>query len=106
MDERHQLVLATCPTDDVAKKIAHALIEKKLAACVNILPNITSVYRWENEITCDSEVQLIIKTTADKFIELSAMIKHLHPYTTPEIIALNIQQGNQKYLNWIADSMK
>jgi periplasmic divalent cation tolerance protein len=71
-----------------------------------MLPKVTSVYRWENELMCDNEVQLFIKTSADKFIELSAIIKRLHPYTTPEIIALNIQQGDINYLNWITESLK
>jgi periplasmic divalent cation tolerance protein len=104
--EQYQLVLSTCPNDEVAKEIAYALIEHKVAACVNILPNITSVYRWENKISCDREVQLLIKTTADKFTELSVMINNLHPYTTSEIIALNIQQGDKNYLNWITESLK
>tara|TARA_B110000881_G_scaffold219593_1_gene241937 strand:+ start:237 stop:557 length:321 start_codon:yes stop_codon:yes gene_type:complete len=106
MTEQYQLVLSTCPTNDIAKKIAHALIEQRLAACVNILPNITSVYWWENEVVCENEVQLLIKTTTDKYSDVSAEIARLHPYTTPEIIALNIQHGDKNYLNWITESLK
>jgi len=106
MTAQYQLVLSTCPTNDIAKKIAHTLIQQRLAGCVNILPNITSVYCWKNEVVCDNEVQLLIKTTPDKYSDVAAVIACLHPYTTPEIIALNIQQGDKNYLNWITESLK
>jgi periplasmic divalent cation tolerance protein len=106
MVKQYQLVLSTCPDDATAIEVAHALIEKKLAACVNILPNVTSVYSWEGDIMNENEVQLLIKITSDQFIDVSAMITSLHPYTTPEIIALNIQQGDKNYLNWITESLK
>ncbi|MEI6894855.1 MAG: divalent-cation tolerance protein CutA [Colwellia sp.] len=102
----YQLVLTTCPDDTVARQIAQHLVTKKLAACVNIIPNITSVYCWKNELQCDNEVQLIIKTSAAKFTELEKEINQLHPYDVVEIIALNIQQGDKHYLNWITHSLK
>lgn len=101
-----QLVLATCPDDQVAKVIAKHLVNEKLAACVNILPNITSVYHWQNEVHCDNEVQLLIKTTSNKFTQLNARINELHPYDVVEVIALNIQQGDNNYLNWIREYLK
>lgn len=101
-----QLILTTCPNEEVAKEIAKHLVTEKLAACVNILPNITSVYQWENELQCDNETQLLIKTQSDKFTRLSERINELHPYDVVEVIALNIQQGDKHYLNWIQDYLK
>ena len=102
----YQLVLTTCPDETVAQNIAKHLVTEKLAACVNIIANITSVYRWENEIQCDNEVQLLIKTKADIFGALNKRINQLHPYDVVEVIALNIQQGDKHYLNWISNSLK
>lgn len=101
-----QLVLTTCPDEQVAKNIAQHLVTEKLAACVNIMPNITSVYHWQDEIQCDNEVQLLIKTDSEKFARLNAQINALHPYDVVEVIALNIQQGDNHYLNWIREYLK
>lgn len=101
-----QVVLSICPNQEVAKRIAKALIKDKLAACVNIIPQLTSVYCWQDEIIEDEEVQLLIKTTSANFLSISEKIKTLHPYELPEIISLNIQQGDNQYLNWIKDSVK
>jgi periplasmic divalent cation tolerance protein len=98
-----QLVLTTCPTEQVAKVIAEHLINEKLAACVNILPNITSIYSWQNEVQYDNEIQLLIKTTSNKFTQMNARINELHPYDVVEVIALNIQQGDNHYLYWIRE---
>jgi periplasmic divalent cation tolerance protein len=102
----YQLVLTTCPDETVAKNIAQHLVTEKLAVCVNIVPNITSVYSWQGELHCDSEVQLLIKTNETKFLMLNDRINELHPYDVVEIIALNIQQGDKHYLNWITNSLK
>jgi len=102
----YQLVLTTCPNEQVAKTIAQQLVQEKLAACVNIAPNLLSVYRWENKIQCDNEVQLFIKTSSEKFTLLNARINELHPYDVVEVIALNIQQGDKHYLNWITKSLQ
>lgn len=101
-----QLVLTTCPTEQVAKKIAEQLVKEKLAACVNIIPNITSIYSWENELQCETEIQLVIKTTSEKFTRLNDRINELHPYDVVEVIALNIQQGDNHYINWIREYLK
>ena len=101
-----QLVLTTCPNDQVAKEIAEHLIREKLAACVNILPNITSIYQWQDELQYDNETQLLIKTHSDKFTLLNERINQLHPYEVVEVIALNIQQGDKHYLTWIQDYLK
>lgn len=100
------VALCTCPTPATAENIAQQIVKDKLAACVNILPNITSVYCWQEEIVSEKEVQLLIKTKATCFDALSDRIKQLHPYDTPEVIALNIQQGDHQYLNWINESLK
>ncbi len=102
----YQVVLCTCPNSQNAKEIAKSLVQKKYAACVNIIPNIISVYRWQDNIECDDEIQLVIKTTKDKFKAVSNEIKRLHPYDTPEVIAMSIQQGDEDYLNWIKESLK
>lgn len=102
----YQLVLTTCPNQSVAKDIAKHLVTEKLAACVNIIDNITSVYSWQDKLQCDNEVQLLIKTEEQKFAALNQRINHLHPYDVVEVIALNIQQGDKQYLNWISNSLK
>lgn len=102
----YQIVLCTCPSMDIAKQLATHLVTEKLAACVNIMPQVTSIYQWQGEIQQDSEFQLIIKTTANNFNALSDAISQLHPYDVPEIIAVDIVNGNQPYLNWISESLK
>jgi periplasmic divalent cation tolerance protein len=102
----YQLVFTTCPNEEVAKIIATCLVSERLAACVNIVPNITSIYSWEDKIQCDTEVQLLIKTTKSKFAKVKTKVNELHPYDVVEIIALNIQQGDTDYLNWISNSLK
>jgi len=101
-----QLVLTTCPNIDIAKTIAQHLVKEKLAACVNILPNITSIYHWQDELQCDEEAQLLIKTNSENFALLNDRINELHPFDVVEVIALNIQQGDKHYLNWICEYLK
>jgi len=101
-----QLILSTCPNKEVAHNIAQQLVTEGLAACVNMIPNVSSVYIWQGNLQCDEEVQLIIKTSSAKFDQLSARINELHPYDVVEVIALNIQQGDTHYLNWINESLK
>lgn len=102
----HQVVITNCPNNEVAQRIAKKLVTEKLAACVNIVPNITSVYEWQGELQQDNEVMLIIKTKSSLFTQLKQKIEQLHPYDVAEIIALDIQQGNELYLNWISDTVK
>ena len=102
----YQVILCTCPNLEIAQTIATQLVEKKLAACVNMIPNVTSVYRWQENVVSDTEVQLLIKSETKYFDLLNDKIKQLHPYETPEVIALNIQQGDRHYLNWITESLK
>ncbi len=99
-------MLTTCPDETVARNIAQYLVTEKLAACVNIVSNINSIYCWQDELHCDTEVQLLIKTDDSKFEALNDRINQLHPYDVVEVIALNIQQGDKHYLNWITNSLK
>jgi periplasmic divalent cation tolerance protein len=99
------LVLVTAPNEDEARRIANALVEERLAACVNIVGAIESVYRWEGQVTTDSETLLIIKTTDEKYEELEQRVKELHSYSTPEVIAFKIERGSAEYLSWLQDSV-
>jgi periplasmic divalent cation tolerance protein len=101
----HELVVfVTTSNDQEAASIADALVSERLAACVNILGAIESVYRWEGKITRDREVLMIIKTTAERYPELELRIKELHSYSTPEVVALKIERGSADYLTWIWES--
>ena len=100
------LVIVTAPDNMSARKIASALLERKIAACVNISPSWTSIYRWEGDVQEDVEVLMFIKSKADYLkSQLIPCIQELHPYDLPEIIAVPINDGEPKYLAWIADSI-
>lgn len=92
----------TCPNDDAAARIAAALVEERLAACVNALPGVRSTYRWKGETCRDDEVLLLIKTTRERFEALRARIVALHPYELPAVIAVEVAAGHAPYLDWIA----
>ena len=97
-----RLVLVTAPDSDTAEQIAKTLLEKGLAACVNIFSGLRSIYRWEGKIQDDTEVLLMIKTRADLIKKhLIPIVQKLHPYQVPEIIALPVVGGGQSYLDWI-----
>ena len=101
MSTDYQIILCTCPDKDTAENIASLLVEANLAACVSILPNITSVYRWEGQIEHAEELLLIIKTRQEAYLALENIIKRHHPYEIPEIIALPIERGLPDYLHWM-----
>jgi periplasmic divalent cation tolerance protein len=96
------LVLNTAETHEQAEKIAAALVENGEAACVNIIPGIRSIYRWEGKVCNEAEFLLLIKSRVEKFEAIRARIKSLHSYAVPEIIALPIHMGDEAYLNWLA----
>lgn len=99
MDNSPLLVLATCP-EEVAEEIAKTLVEDRHAACVNILPGVQSVYRWNGELQRDSERLLLAKTVKESYRGLEETIQRLHPYELPEIIAVPIVAGLSDYLHW------
>lgn len=93
--------LVTVGKIEEGKEIARALVENKLAACVNIIQNITSIYEWKGKIESDNEHLLFIKTSEEKCDLLIQKIQELHSYETPEIIAFKIEKGSKAYINWI-----
>ena len=103
--DHYQLVLCTCPNQDSAKQIADHLVDQGLAACVNILPGILSVYRWQGKREESQEHLLLIKTISDVHVRLEKASTELHPYELPEIIAVPIQGGNAGYLAWLSESI-
>lgn len=101
----YYVVLITVPVDK-GEELANFIVENKLGACVNVVPEVKSVYWWKGNIEKDKEALLVVKTSSEKFKELLEKVKGVHPYTVPEIIALPIVAGNPDYLNWIEDSLK
>ncbi len=99
----HYLFLVTVPNIEEGQEIAKNLVESKLAACVNIIKDIFSVYRWKGDIEEDNEHLLLIKTTEEKSNLLIQKITQIHSYENPECIGLKIEKGSKKYLNWIED---
>lgn len=100
------IVYVTTPNDESAKKIARSLVTAKLAACVNIIPGIQSIYQWEGRLNEDAEYLLMIKTTTDKVDELSKYVRDNHPYSVAEVISVKIENGNPPYLDWIEQASK
>lgn len=106
MAENHIVMLCTAPDRESGAKIARALVEERLAACVNLLPGVGSFYRWQGKVEEAAEALLIIKTAAARFEAVQKRIKELHSYELPEIIAVSITAGSKEYLDWIADNTK
>jgi len=102
MHDEFRLVLCTCPDQQSAESIGERLVDQRLAACVNLVPGLLSIYRWQGEIQRDREVLLLIKTTADRLDALSDGLRRLHPYDVPEIIAVPICAGLPDYLQWLS----
>ena len=100
-----QLVVTTAPNLSEARSLAHALVERRLAACVNIIPKIESIYRWEGKVESAVEFLLLIKTTAALFESVRSAIQELHSYEVPECIALRIEDGSLAYLKWLTESV-
>jgi periplasmic divalent cation tolerance protein len=100
-----RLVLTTAGSEEEAHKIGHLLVEQRIAACVNIVPQITSIYRWQGKVEDAREWLLIVKTTAAAFDRVRAAIAEIHSYEVPEIICLTIEDGSTNYLQWIAESV-
>jgi periplasmic divalent cation tolerance protein len=100
-----RIVLSTAECADEARRIARYLVERQLAACVNIVPQLESIYRWQGKIESSQECILLIKTSADQFPAVRDAICELHSYELPECIALGIEDGSSEYLDWLGDSL-
>jgi periplasmic divalent cation tolerance protein len=101
MPDQRLIVLCTVPNREVGSTIAESLVSERLAACVNIVPEISSIYRWQGKTQADTELLLIIKTNANTYQRLERRVQSLHPYELPEIIAVPISRGLPDYLAWI-----
>jgi periplasmic divalent cation tolerance protein len=95
------LILCTCPDEAIARHIAHQLLQDRHAACINLLPHVTSLYIWDGKQEEQQEVQMLIKTRRSLFRCVEAQITALHPYEVPEIIAIPIEDGSAAYLHWL-----
>jgi periplasmic divalent cation tolerance protein len=104
-DFEHQIVLTTCGDIEQATQIAETLVREALAACVNIVPAMRSVYRWQNKIEVDEEVLLLIKSARGLYGAIERRINELHSYELPEIVAVPIVTGSNKYLQWINEQV-
>jgi len=98
------IVLTTLGADTDATALARTLVEERLAACVNILPVMTSIYHWKGQIEQDREQQLVVKTTAGRLATLEARLRALHPYEVPEFLVLRVDGGSDAYLGWLVES--
>lgn len=96
-------ILVTVPTEDTAVSLAKALVGEQLVACVNIVPGVRSIYRWQGKIEDEKELLLILKTQSERVDDVVARVGELHPYTVPEVIALPVLSGNPKYLDWVVE---
>jgi periplasmic divalent cation tolerance protein len=99
-----QLLFCTCPDAPTAERIAEALVDRRLAACVNIVPGITSIYRWQGAVERSNEQLLLIKSASERYDQLEAAVRELHPYELPELIAVEAAAGLPSYLAWIVES--
>jgi periplasmic divalent cation tolerance protein len=100
------LILTTCPNEDSAQEIASEVISNSLAGCVNILANLLSIYRWQGRVEKNQEHLLMIKTHIDYYPQVEQLLKQIHPYEVPEIIAIPINRGSTEYLSWLKQCLK
>jgi periplasmic divalent cation tolerance protein len=105
MPAQPTIALVTTPPAD-AQRIAEALVERRLAACVNVVPAVASTYRWEGAVQRDEEALLIIKTTSAALDAVEALLRELHPYDTFELLALDVAGGSAPYLAWLGDAVE
>lgn len=104
-ETRVVVVLCTLPSPEVAAEVARAVVGERLAACVNLVPAVRSIYRWEGAVEDATETLAIIKTTAEGYAALAARVTELHPYAVPELLALPVAAGHAPYLAWVAASV-
>jgi periplasmic divalent cation tolerance protein len=106
MTSDYVVVLTTMPADADVASFARSLVTERLAACVNLLPAMESVYRWEGNVERETERQIVIKTSRDRILALWDRVRELHPYEVPEFLVLPIIDGNDAYLRWVGESTK
>jgi len=99
------VVLCTFPDEEKARQIGAVLVERQVAACVNVLPGLRSIYRWEGRVHDEAEVLAVIKTTRGAYPRLEAEILERHPYDTPEVLALPVEAGAEAYLKWVGEGV-
>ena len=97
------VVLVTAPVGDAPDRLARALVERRLAACVNVVPGVQSHYRWQGAVHRDEEALMIVKIRAERFEEVRAAIVDLHPYDTPEVLLLAVDAADPRYLAWLLE---
>lgn len=100
------VVLCTFPDAESAGKAGGSLVEERLAACVNVIPQLRSIYEWQGEICDDPEVLAVIKTARDRFETLQGRLAELHPYDCPEILGIPVEQGHGDYLSWVVETTR
>ncbi len=100
------VLLSTCPDVATAERIARELVATSLVACVNVVPGLRSIYRWNGAVQSDEEVLMILKTTTERLPAVRERLVALHPYALPEIVALSVADGHHSYLQWVADSTR
>jgi periplasmic divalent cation tolerance protein len=105
MKDKHLVVLCSCPDEATAGMLARTLVSERLAACVSQVAGVRSTYRWEGRTHEDEEILLIIKTSAERLATLSARIEALHPYEVPEVIAVEVAGGSERYLAWLGQTV-
>jgi len=101
---RYRVVLVTCGSVSEARKIGRSVVERKLAACANVVPGVESIYRWKGKVERAREVLVIMKTAANRLPDLEREVKRLHSYEVPEFIVLPLTAGSRDYLNWIGQN--
>lgn len=100
-----RIVFVTGPEAGTLETLGRSLVEERLAACVNVIPGVSSVYRWKGEVQTDSEAIAMIKTTEDRVMSLRERITDLHPYDVPEFLTVSVTEGSEAYLNWVRESV-
>jgi periplasmic divalent cation tolerance protein len=100
------ILVCTCPDAATARRLAGGLLESKLAACVNILPEIRSMYRWQGELHDDGEALMVVKTVQRAYAEVEAWLLQHHPYDVPEVLAVPVQAGSAAYLEWVQNEIE
>jgi len=101
-----RIVLTTTGSEDEARKIARHLVENRLAACVNVIPRVESIYRWQGKVEFAAEWLLLIKTTVDRFPAVRDALGELHSYEVPECVVLPIEDGSETYLQWLGEAVE